>query len=83
MLAFYLPWILSALTIYTMYLAGEQKTYTWLVGLINQFLWSVWIIVSSSWGLIPMNIALWIIYIENHFKWNNGKTKNRNFESVP
>lgn len=65
-----LPWILSAITIYTMFLAGDRKSHTWIVGLINQALWLVWIIASASWGLIPMNLALWIVYTRNHLKWN-------------
>ena len=32
----YLPWLLSAITIYTMFLAGERKSFTWIVGLLNQ-----------------------------------------------
>lgn len=66
----YLPWLLSAITIYTMFLAGSKHAKTWIVGLINQLLWLVWIAASSSWGLLPMNIALWVMYARNHFKWN-------------
>jgi len=66
-----LPYILSALTIYTMFLAGNNKKYAWIVGLINQFLWLLWIIIMHTWGLLPMNIALWVVYTRNHLKWNN------------
>jgi hypothetical protein len=65
----YLPWLLSVITIYTMFLAGDRKSYTWLVGLANQALWLVWIIASSAWGLLPMNLALWFVYGRNHLKW--------------
>lgn len=66
----YLPWLLSVITIYTMFLAGDRKPYTWAIGLANQALWLVWIIASESWGLIPMNAALWFVYARNHIKWN-------------
>lgn len=65
----YLPYLLSALTIYSMLLAGNKKRGAWLVGLVNQFLWLTWIILSSAWGLLPMNIALWIVYGRNYLKW--------------
>lgn len=65
----YLPYLLSALTIYSMLLAGNKKRGAWLVGLINQFLWLAWIILSSAWGLLPMNIALWVVYGRNYLKW--------------
>jgi hypothetical protein len=74
MIATYLPWLLSAITIYSMWLAGERKSYTWLIGLANQALWLVWIIATEAWGLLPMNLALWFVYGRNHLKWRDAKT---------
>ena len=65
----YLPWLLSAITIYSMLLAGNKKKSAWLVGLINQFLWLIWIVASNAWGLLPMNVALWVVYFRNYIKW--------------
>ncbi len=76
MIVAYFPWLLSVITIYTMFLAGEQKSFTWLVGLLNQALWLIWIIASESWGLIPMNIALWVVYYRNHVKWWRNHSPN-------
>lgn len=69
-IAFYLPWLLSVLTIWMTLLAGNKYPSAWLVGLVNQALWLVWIVSTESWGLMPMNIALWIVYGRNHLKWN-------------
>ncbi|QGH73088.1 MAG: hypothetical protein [Podoviridae sp. ctviO18] len=66
----YLPYLLSAITIYSMLLAGNKKRGAWAVGLVNQFLWLIWIVLSSAWGLLPMNFALWIVYGRNYIKWN-------------
>ena len=65
----HLPWLLSAITIYTMFLAGNINKNAWLMGLVNQALWLVWIIAAEAWGLIPMNVALWVVYTRNHLKW--------------
>lgn len=65
----YLPYALSAITIWTMFLAGNKSGHTWLIGLVNQALWLLWIVASESWGLLPMNIALWVVYARNHLKW--------------
>lgn len=65
----YLPYLLSAITIYSMLLAGNKRKGAWLVGLVNQALWLVWIFLTGTWGLIPMNIALWIVYTRNYIKW--------------
>jgi hypothetical protein len=66
----YLPWLLSAITIYTMWQAGNKSKWTWAIGGANQVLWFIWILSSESWGLLPMNFAMCIIYARNHLKWN-------------
>lgn len=65
----YLPWLLSILTIYSAFLAGQKKASSWTVGLVNQALWLVWIFAGESWGLLPMNIALWVIFARNLRLW--------------
>ena len=64
-----MPWLLSALTIYMTVLAGNKHQFAWLVGLVNQAFWLIWIVSIQSWGLIPMNFALCYLYARNHFKW--------------
>ena len=69
MIATYLPWLLSAITIWMTILAGNKHPFAWAIGLVNQALWLVWITATDTWGLIPMNIALWVVYARNHWKW--------------
>lgn len=70
----YVPYMLSAITIYMNFLAGNKSNKTWLVGLIGQVGWSTWIFYTQNWGFVPLNIALWYIYIGNHIKWNKNIT---------
>lgn len=65
----YLPWLLSVITIWMTLLAGNKTRWAWAVGLGNQALWLIWIIAVGAWGLLPMNIALWVVYTRNHLKW--------------
>ena len=65
----YLPWLLSAITVYMNVLAGNKNRGAWIFGIVNQALWLVWILATEAWGLIPMNGALWIVYLRNHLKW--------------
>lgn len=65
----YLLWLLSVITIWMTVLAGNKHPNAWFVGLVNQALWLVWIVASQSWGLLPMNLAPWIVYGRNHLKW--------------
>jgi hypothetical protein len=68
--AAYLPWLLSAITIYMTILAGNKSRNAWLYGLVNQALWLLWILTTGAYGLLPMNAALWLLYGRNHLKWS-------------
>ena len=68
-IATYLPWLLSALTIYSAVLAGDKKPAAWTVGVANQFLWATWIVASETWGMLPMNVVLAVIFARNLVKW--------------
>jgi len=68
-IVFWLPFLLSAITVWMTFMAGNMHRSAWLVGLFNQALWLVWIIAAGAWGLLPLNIVLWIVYARNHLKW--------------
>lgn len=70
----YLPWILSIATIYMTLLAGNKHPRAWAVGLATQALWLIWIVATETWGLLPMNIALWVVYWRNHVKWSGRRS---------
>ena len=64
-----LPIAMSAITLWMTFLAGNKHPNAWAVGLVNQILWLVWIISVQKWGLLPMNIGMWVLYYRNHMKW--------------
>lgn len=65
----YLPWLLSAVTVYAMVLAGNKNRHAWAVSIANQALWLVYIVAAGAWGLLPMNAALWIVFVRNYRRW--------------
>ena len=69
MIRVYLPYLMSAITVYQLTLAGHKKASTWLWGLGNQTLWLTWIISTEAWGLLPMTAALLIVYTKNYRLW--------------
>lgn len=66
-----LPWLLSAVTCWQMWLAGDMRASAWLLGLVCQLGWVVWIVASETWGFVPLNVALWITYWRNYRKWRH------------
>lgn len=63
-----MTWALSALTLLTMWLAGGGATdrrWAWRISLVNQCLWLTWILIGHHWGLLPMNVGLFVVAIRN------------------
>ncbi len=59
----------STVTLYGMWLAGSHRWTGWLVGLANQALWLAFIVMFGAWGLLPLNVALVVVYSRNLVKW--------------
>lgn len=64
-----LPWLLSAISIWMTVLTGNLRKSAWVVGLLNQLLWFLWIYVTGTWGFLPLNIMLFIVYVRNYRLW--------------
>lgn len=73
----YLPYLLSAITIAQMWMAGNKHPSAWAVAICNQLLWAIWIGITETWGLVPMNIALWVVCWRNHVKWQRSHEPQR------
>jgi hypothetical protein len=65
-----MTWLMSALTIYAMWQAGNKSRLGWIVGLLNQVLWAAYIFDRREFGLIPMNVAMCLVYARNLRKWS-------------
>lgn len=63
------PLALSCITVWTTWQAGNRNYLAWLVGLLNQGLWLVFIVVFDAWGLLPLNVFMTITYARNLAKW--------------
>lgn len=64
--------IMSLITILVMWLAGNNDKRAWLLGLANQVLWVIFIIMTGSWGLLLLTGSLVVVYIRNLRKWEHG-----------
>lgn len=52
-----------------MFMAGRVHRHTWKLGLAVQALWLVWIVLSATWGFLPLNVVLWVVYYNNLRRW--------------
>lgn len=56
-------------TLLMMWLAGRKKSLAWIVGLANQALWILFIVLFQAWGLLILTAALTVIYTRNLMLW--------------
>lgn len=68
-----LPYLLSLITSWQMWLAGNNWRYAWLMSLGNQVFWFIWIYISGSYGFIILSTIITLIAARNHFKWMKNK----------
>jgi len=64
-----MDWILSAVTVLGMELTMRKLWYGWLVGLLNQGLWGIFIYQKQAWGLIPLSVVLTVQYTRGMVRW--------------
>ena len=64
-----LPWLTSAGTLLGMWLVGQKRSIGWTVGLVNQVLWVSFSVVYQAWGLLPLTLALIVIYTRALLRW--------------
>lgn len=52
-----------------MWAAGSHRSWSWGLGIANQALWFAFIVAFGAWGLLPLNVALVVVYSRNLVKW--------------
>lgn len=62
--------LISIVTITQMYLLTRKIKLGLYIGIISQVLWVIFIIDTQSWGLVPLNIWLWWIFITGIKQWD-------------
>lgn len=63
------PYVLSVVTLTQAHMAGSKHKHAWSLGMVNQLLWLLFIFYTETYGLLVLNIGLWIVYIRNHLLW--------------
>lgn len=65
----YWSYILTAVGITGIWLAGRKSRVGWAVGLFAQVLWIVYAIATKQWGFIVSSLAYGTVYARNWIRW--------------
>lgn len=65
----YWSWVLTAVGVTGLYLAGRKVWWAWFVGLGAQVLWIAYALVTEQYGFIVAAFAYGWVYAVNGRKW--------------
>lgn len=63
-------WVLTAVGVTGLYLAGRKVWWAWFVGLGAQFLWLAYAIVTRQYGFVVSAFAYGWVYAKNARSWS-------------
>lgn len=67
-------WVLTAVGVFGLWLAGRKDWRGWLVGLAAQILWIAYAIVSRQWGFILSALVYGAVYLKNMLAWRRERS---------
>jgi nicotinamide riboside transporter PnuC len=67
--------VLAAVGILGIYLAGRKNLWGWALGVFAQALWIVFAIVTQQWGFIFSALAYGWVYGLNWWKWSRDRRR--------
>lgn len=62
-------YLLAAVGLAGIFLAGSKRKLGWLIGVGAQVLWIVYACITSQWGFIVSAVAYGFVYGRNWSKW--------------
>jgi nicotinamide riboside transporter PnuC len=75
-----MDYIISIISVLVLWLTGNKSVWGMRLGLANQVLWFIYVIVTKQYGLLIGVIAFTIVYIRNLIKWEKEKKAKNELE---
>lgn len=69
----YWSYILTAVGVFGLWLAGRKSKFGWAVGLGAQVLWISYAITTEQWGFIVSAVAYGWVYSKNFLAWRRAE----------
>jgi len=69
----YWSYILTAVGVFGLWLAGRKSKFGWAVGLGAQVLWLSYAITTEQWGFIVSAVAYGWVYSKNFLAWRRAE----------
>lgn len=70
MAAWWWSWLLMAVGVTGLFLAGKKRKIGWMIGIGVQLLWIIYAIVSRQWGFIASALVYGAVNVINWRRWH-------------
>lgn len=64
-------WLLTAVGVTGLFLAGSSRKLGWAIGLGAQVLWITYAVATRQWGFIASAFAYGFVYARNWLRWRS------------
>lgn len=71
----YWSWLLAAVGVTGLWLAGSRRALGWQIGLGVQVLWIAYAITTAQWGFIASALAFAAVNLRNLIKWKRERER--------
>lgn len=84
-MAWWWSWVLTAVGVFGLWLAGRHDRRGWWVGISAQGLWISYAIATRQWGFIVSALAYGTVYARNTYLWRREQrpVKRRREARIP
>jgi len=69
-----IQWVLSATSAFMLWKMGNKVPYAPVIGLFNQIIWVVYVVMTKQWGLMPGVIMYAVIHARNTYLWQRDES---------
>lgn len=73
MAAWWWSWLLAAVGLVGLWLAGSKHRAGWAVGVAAQVLWITYALVSAQYGFLASAAAYGFVYARNWWRWRTAR----------
>lgn len=68
-----MSYVISAISLCSLWLVGNKNRWGWVLGIFNQALWTIYAVRLQQWGLLIGVVAYTIINVRNLLKWKDAE----------
>lgn len=71
----YWSWVLAAIGITGLYIAGRRNWIGWAIGFGVQWVWLAYALATRQWGFVASAIAYGVVYAKNLISWRRAEAE--------